>query len=315
MVATDENIAHFSFAQFPVLRPARNDAASFPPPPKDLLSDDQCCTSPHPFQSYPVPKAEALQPVDEVGTRRFHSTMNKKAPKPNSSKKGPNQKASGSYSLGGLELPSPSCTPRPSPTIATSAVDPTAEFVAAVNNSFHELVQRLRGFQGEVTVEAEFGRILMKRIPRKGIALGDSEASLDSATALGLLENAIGVQPIAVFTKILTVLPADISYLVEMRDRQGQAIWDKNQCGWSVSYEMLCVDSRSGRLQPFTIEIDGEKLEARAKTRRGLGEINVHGIKRHWDFRISATGIETTENVDAAHTEFAEVVKKTLHIP
>jgi hypothetical protein len=316
VVATDENIAHFNFAEFPVLKPAKNGPASSLPSPNDLLGEDPFSANPHFFQSYYVPEAEALQRVNEVATRRFYSTMNQKAPKTNLPRNTSNQKASRSHLYATrLEAPSLPCARGPSPSTAAQVIDPTPEFIADINKSFYELLQGLRGFQGETAVQAEFGRILMKRIPRKAIALGNSEASFGHTAALELLENANGLPPIAIFSKILTAIPADISYLLEMKDCQEQSLWNHNQCDCSIFYEILCVDGRSGRLQPFTIEIDGETLEARAKTRRDFGGINVHGIKRHWDFRISATGIEATENVDPAHTEFAEEVKKTLHIP
>lgn len=292
LVATDENIAHFIFPGFKVLSPIKK---ARPASPEDLLPS-------HP---------EVLQPVDEVQTRVFHTTMNQKASNQNTS-----QKASKSHTYATrLEAPSPARARRSPASIPAMVIDPTPAFVASIYNGFQELLQGLRGFQGEVVVRAEFGRILMKRIPRKLIAPVDSEASIHPDTCIRVLENPNGGGPLAVFTKVLSSLPADISYLVKLKDRYNQDMWKQNQPSWDVSYEVLIMDTRSVKHHPFTIEIDGENFKAQVKVRREFGEINIHGLKRHWDFRISASGADAEGNIDPAYIKFAEAVKDSLHIP
>lgn len=304
----DENI---SMLDIPVLQPIRNVSAPSSPLMVDLLSDYLFDSPPRVFAGYPVPQRETMQSVDGVVTNTFRSTMNQKAPKPNRRPKGTK-----SHFSAKLELPSPPRVRQPVPSIHVPVIDPIPEFIGNIDMSFGELLQGLRSFQGELNIQAEFGRILLKGVPRKYITRGESEASIEPGSALGLLENSNGVLPMPVFTKVLTTLPPDISYLVEMKDRHGNIIWEQQQSGWDVFYEILCVDCRTTRHRPFTIEIDGEKLDTVAvKIRREFGAINVHGVKRQWDFRIAATGVEDSENADPAYTELAKAVKSSLYIP
>jgi hypothetical protein len=276
--------------------------------------NDPFGSPPRALANYPVLQLECQQRVDEVATRTFHSTMNQKAPKPSQkSQKKSSKSVSIAERLGFSDSPLPRASPR---SVCAPIIDPTPSFIRDINKSFYELLEGLRGFRGEVNVQADLGRILLKGIPRKLITRGDSEASFDIEYAMDVLGNTNTSPPMAIFTKVLSLLPADISYLVEMKDRRGHAMWEQNQSSWDVTYEILCVDHRPGRSRPFTVEIDGEKLNgAIVKTRREFGVINVHGVKRHWDFRIVATGIHPSEDVDPAYREFAEAVKNSLHIP
>lgn len=297
----------------PVLLPIHDAPEQSTSGPMVMLRGDPFGSPIRVLQDYPVLQLEAMQPVDEVATRTFHSTMNQKASKPNQKSKTNSTKC---YSFAGrLELPSSTPTRQPVPKAPAHIIDPTPQFIADINLSFDELLQGLRGFQGELNIQVEFGRILLKGIHRKFITRGDSERSIEPESVLEFLGNPNG-PPTAVFTKVLTVLPADISYLVEMRDRQGYFMWvHDHPSSWKVVYEVLCLDTRTPRHRPFTIEIDGENFSCQAKTRRDFGAINVHGVNRHWDFRVSAAGVRTDGDTDPAYKDFAKIVKDSLHIP
>ena len=261
----------------------------------------------------PAQQLENMRSVKKVLTDTFHTTMNQEASMPVQKAK---TKGSRTYSFAGrLEPPPPPPIPMQPQNAAPTPVDPIPAFIETVAVSFDELLQGLRAFQGGLTVEAEFGRILLKNVLRRQISREDSESSLEPDDALRYLENPTA-PPTVVFTKVLTILPADISYLVEMKDQQGNFIWKQEQQPWEVFYEILCVDCRAGcKPRPFTIEIDEETFTSTAKIRRDFGAINVHGVKRRWDFRISATGVEADENTDPTYKAFAKAVKDSLHIP
>jgi hypothetical protein len=296
----DEDIAVLNV---PILQPI--------PKENGLLFDDSFSILTRVVSGHFAPR-EAMQSVDEVASRTFHSTMNQKAPKP--SRKS-NTKGSIIYSLAGrLERPSLPPVRHTVPITTPPTIDPTPQFIASIALSFDEILQGLPGFKGELKVQAEFGRILLKAVPPKQITRGESERSIEPEDALEILEN-LDAPTLGVFTKLLTVLPADMTYLIEMKDSIGNLIWNQNQSSWNVFYEILCVDTRPSKRRPFTIEIDGEKLSCQAKTRRDFGAINVHGVKRHWDFQISATGTDAEDDTDSEYRNFAKTVMDSLHIP
>jgi hypothetical protein len=280
--------------------------------PAQSIFDDPFGSPPRLLLNYPV--LEATQRVDEVRTRTFYSTMNQKMGKP--SKNSTTQASSRRNPFAGrLEPPGP--PPRqPVPKIPENDLEPTPQFISGIKLRFGELLQGLRGFRGELNLQAEFGRLLLKDIPHRFIARENSERSMEPEVALAILEDPKAPSQ-AVFTKLLTVLPADITYLVEMKDRKGDFIWKQaqDQQIWAIFYEILCVDYRQRRPGAFTIEIDGENFSYKVKIRRDFGAINVHGVKRRWDFRVSATGIEGTDETDPAYEEFAKVLMDSLHIP
>lgn len=284
--------------------------AASSPPSAGALGDDPFGSPTRPLLRFPVLPREAMQAVDEVATRTFHSTMKHRAPKPTHK-----SKTSGSKTFshaGRLEQPSPPSSKQPVPNHLTNVNDQTCQFIADLKANFVELLRGLRGFQGELNIQADFGRILLK-VAQKHITGADSEQSMAPHMALEILEAPYAAP--TVFTKILTVLPADMSALIEMKDCSGAYLWKQVRTSWDVLYEFLCVDTRTRKHRPFTIEIDGERLSCQAKTRLHLGAINVHGVKRHWDFRVSATGVHTESDIDPIYGEFAKIVRDSLHIP
>ena len=266
----------------------------------DLPPNDPFGSPTRALPSHPVPPFETMQPA-----------MNQKAPKAN--KKLPSSSSKSGSLRDRLEIPSPPPARRPPKINHFPTIDPLPEFISSINASFQELLQGLRGFQGGLSAQAEFGRILLKNVPHKCITHGELDASVDPEYGYDVLANP-NSQPVPIFTRILTVVPADISFLVNMNDQKGNALWERNQLDWDVIYEFLCVDER--RAQPFSVDFSGEKLShPQVKIRRDFGAINVHGVKRHWDFRISATGAEHGDNIDPAYNELAQAVKGSLHIP
>jgi hypothetical protein len=266
---------------------------------------------------------ETLQKTSEVATRKFHNTMNQKAPNPNNkaSKSNPKGLKSNPYASR-LELPNPH-RPQPRRQAASevpqyqapiNAVDPLPEFLQEINTSFDEMMKGVRGFQGQVVVQAEFGRFILKRIDERYLSLRSRESSEDPET----IQNVLQKGPFIFFTNIVTTIPAEIHYLIDMKDAAGTEMWEKKPARWTVSYEFLCRDTQSLTdygYAPFMVEIDAETFVTQIKKRRPFGSINVHGTKRHWDFRIAAFGLESNEATEEAYGDFATALRLSLYIP
>jgi hypothetical protein len=92
-------------------------------------------------------------------------------------------------------------------------------------------------------------------------------------------------------------------------------MWNINTTVWTVIYEIHCRNPSLPGYYPFTIEIDGETFRAKVKTKRELGSINVYGTKRHWDFRLAAIGIETSEDTEESYANLIEAIESSLYIP
>jgi hypothetical protein len=218
-------------------------------------------------------------------------------------------------------LDDPSQSSRQSP--ASSALlnpldDPIPEFTSVMNATLERMADIMRGFRGEVVIQAEFGRLIMSHIPANLILSPDSLQSSPEAEVRNLLlpnvqdpTNSTGV----FFSPVLTTLPNDVNYLVDMKNRAGEAMWEQNTHSWSVIYEIVCHDTRNPGSNEFSVEINGETFNARIKTRRHFGAINVHGTRRHWDFRIAAFGFGNKESNDKLYGNFARAIQKSLYIP
>jgi hypothetical protein len=250
------------------------------------------------FQNQP----EKIQDVGEVATRTFHNTMDQMAPKP---------KKSNSY-IGMLELPSPPRIKEPS---KVEVADPLPEFVQILEASFEEMTKGTPRFRGKIVVQADFGRVLLRNLKPSHLTTKERDHPLDAMFLHNLLSSGSETAPLTFFTKPLTILPADIQYLVEMKDRSGNKLWEQRLFDWDVKYEFFCQDQKAVDYTPFTIEIDGEKFDWEIKTHRDLGNIYINGAKRHWDVCISATGYEINNEDQAKYAELASAIEASLYIP
>jgi hypothetical protein len=289
-------------------------------------------------------KTERLQESDEASTRKYFNTMNQKAPRPGQKKK-TTSKTPGEFAarLGYSISP-----PKPAPKkkgwedlrgpngnplrihvpveIAAPKVDPSPEFIMEVNSNFEEMMKGVRGFRGEVLVHAEFGRIILKNIASKYVTHAEKQERLHKRhTLVQVLEpepQKGALLPYTFFSKVLTTIPADINHLVDMKDSKGQKLWAK-KLSWKVNYQFLGRDESiiDFNANSFIIDVDAENFKWIVKKHpRTLGEINIHGTKRNWDFRISAVGNESfDESCDECYKcncgELADAIKKSLYVP
>jgi len=259
-------------------------------------------------------RAEMLQGTSEPSTRNFHTTMNQKAPKPNQKGQKIGQFAD---RLGLPALPPPAALQSQAST-QTPVIDPIPEFLAQINDSFEELMKGVQGFPGEVVVHAELGRILLSGIPPKFVASEDNLEGYSPNDLSGLLlsnPERAGNPSTTYFTNVLTRLPADIKYLADMKNDAAQLMWEQIPSARSVIYEISCYNNKLPGWNPFTIEIDEATFRARVKTKYQFGTINVHGTRRHWDFRIAAFGFGDDNINEQLYGEFANAIQSSLYIP
>jgi hypothetical protein len=282
-------------------------------PTKHLLDDELPELSFAPMEFTTSQQIEKLQTKSEVETRTFHNTMNQKMPKPNAARK--------SQSLTDrLERPDP-------PGLGKNAeqsimeikkpADPLPAFINELEGNFSKLLQGVRGFRGGIKLEAQFGRILLRGLKATHIAdKEDKDHSLQEASLQRLLNPAKaytgGSKPTTSFTNKLTTLPEEITTLLKVKDPEGVDLWTSHT-NWDVFYRFTFREKITD--MPFVIDINAETFATRAKFRQGFGQLNVHGTKRTWDFRILLEGVKLGEEDVDKYAELATKLQETLFIP
>lgn len=260
-----------------------------------------------PVHSHSRPGAPAVKhtTIDEEDTRVFKQTMSQKASKPI---------AISPFASGRLEKPSLIISARELELAAP--LDPLPDFIERLNVSFDELIRDpgLRGFRGHIVVQAEFGRAIMRGFPRKRISGKESDFLLEQEDVHRMLVNNPMHGPSTFFTNVLTTVPAEIQFMVDMKTTGGKRLW-QTAPSWSINYEFIYTDQSISPPAPFVIKIDAETFVPQVKTRRTLGNIYVHGTKRHWDFRINATGYESSRALEEVYGQLASEIESSLYIP
>ena len=196
--------------------------------------------------------------------------------------------------------------------------DLAQKFLIETQTNFKHLMSGLQGFSGEVLVQAEFGRIVLRKSNPRCVTINDNFESFPPQEILAeLLPNPVTDrnQTRTFFTNTLSTLSSDISYLVDIKDQTGQSIWERTPAGSSLVYEISCHNERLSGWNPFTIEIDGETFSIRIKTRYDFGAVYVHSTLRHWDFRINAFGFGDEEQHETLYNDFAKAIQRSLFIP
>ncbi|KAH8674739.1 hypothetical protein BGZ60DRAFT_557090 [Tricladium varicosporioides] len=261
---------------------------------------------------------EILQTVDEVRTRRSHSTMNPKVPRPASRNlknncKNARGRKENPYK-GRLELPSPPPGKMPQAAKPVRKLpDPVPEFCREVSTYYEQLLQGLRGFRGQLTIQAEFGCILVADASQSHVAnkyFKDRVVNSQTvASHLGPARHGV-IQLSTFFTNRLTTLNSEAEFLVSIKDSQGEPIWESAAYSWNIVYKFLYFDGKTGTF--FDIEIDGETFNTQVKAHHGLGCLYIHGTKRHWDFKIEAKGAEILQVEE--YSKLASELQRSLYI-
>lgn len=234
---------------------------------------------------------ENLQIKTEVDTREFHSTMGQKSPK-------------GRWE-GDVFIPTPPPT------------DLTKRFVDQLQASVFQTLGSMRNWQGEVEFKAQFGRIWVNRYNHKQFASDSAHMPwTDVDKLLKKLHEIDMGRPIVGMTDMLTCMPADCQYLVDLNILNANPYW-KPTPKWTICYQFQCIDPSPNRPayvdSRFMVEVDSETFNYKVHSiPHHFGDCHVHCIKRNWDYRITATG---TKDLREEYGSFAENLVRTLYIP
>lgn len=287
---------------------------------QDLLDDDAfqrhftfAALQPTPLQTS-KPINEHQQNENEVSSRIFHSTMNQMAPK---GKKYPANRLAGR-----LEVPEPVPSRIKSPNktepLADSAiVDALPDFVGDVTKAFSDMVTTLRGFRGQLEVRIDFGRIILRHLHPKQMSNkeGDKVNTHDAAFLRYLFFNPTNRGPTCYFTSVLTTVTGEIPHILTMKSKSGELLWAQQTEGWNVILEFTFRDKAAPSATYFTVEIDGENFQMCMKKKSELGNVYIHGAKRHNDIRIAATGSESSRALEEKYGHLATALERWLWIP
>lgn len=203
--------------------------------------------------------SDALQATSEVSTRLYRNTI-LRAPRPK------------------VQLPMPSPPrnrkARPSP---SGPPDPQLGFVKQLATTFQCLMMnKLRGFTGNVTVGILFGRILVQHVNPKIIAnktQRDNHYDANKVTELlGPLPFPGHRQAATFFQKKLTQIPGEVSFLQDIKGIHGDRLWNITQSHWEVKYQFIFED--------FEVEMDAETFNTAIVEPQEFGNIYIHGTKR-----------------------------------
>jgi len=146
------------------------------------LSDPVPSPTPNPRPiAFGSPKVSGSlqQPTNEV--RHYHNTMSQKASKPQKSRNFKPQQFKAK-----LPLPSPPRNCQPKPQDTPKSIDPLPSFIKDMNVAFQGLISNhgLRALRGRLAVRLEFGRILIRSVnPRVIAVLQEFEKALDHIQA------------------------------------------------------------------------------------------------------------------------------------
>ncbi len=247
---------------------------------------------------------ENLQCLSEVETRTFHNTMNQKAPKP---KQNP-------YAGRLPELPQKPSRKNAGWAKIIPVTDPIPDFIQEMEENCRYLMQPAQGFRGQVQVQAEFGRILLNSINQKHIT---QKGATDNTKSSEQLQSIFDSENFAFFTNVLSTSPGEMPYILNLTDGKGSRLWDMTeQPAWTVEYDFCFIDRLASHGKSrFRVVIDGENFTVRVEKARPLDDIYVHGICRHWDIKISATGIECGESLWEKYDSLAQAILSSLHVP
>lgn len=248
--------------------------------------------------------SESQQANDEITTRTYHNTMTLLAPKRNP------------YA-GRLEAPSfaPKKPAKMSSQATSSrrAEDPSAEFIEEFKSNFDRMMKGLRGYRGALTIEAQFGRIMLRYFNSSRLTDKDCEKVYDADYLRKMLFSPTAKGPTCYFTPVLTTIPGDVRHVLATVDVAGSSLWDERGPKWKVIYEF---SFRSGTGHRFTVQIDAESFSTKIKSPRELANIYIHGTHRYNDIRVMAAGCDSSDDckLQDAYGDLARALESSLWI-
>jgi hypothetical protein len=185
--------------------------------------------------------------------------------------------------------------------------DPSAMSQKGAREMAKALVCPMRNWQGDIRLEARFGRILIRN-PHKRFF--ESYFSFEEETVIQHLHENSPYQPTTDFTRILTTFPAEAQYLIHLKEENGYPMW-RPTASRSVKYELDWTDQDTN--DSYLLEINAETFTSRVKFNPWETEqVLVHCPLRLWDFAINASKLR---NADQDETGLWREICDSLYIP
>ncbi|KAF2967186.1 hypothetical protein GQX73_g6365 [Xylaria multiplex] len=224
-----------------------------------------------------------LSQMDERDSRSFHVTMNQKA------------------------------APH---TVRNIFPEFDPDMMTSINDSLGKLIAPLRMWSGIIDLRIDLGRFYFLNVKKSRIQKpgGDDD---EKYYKLDRIRSELNKWHTAhehlLFTRVLTNLGADASYLACMNDRDGNQMWQRPASGRSSTYEFICRSKmpEGGELN-FIVEIDAIKFSHAVKQfRPEQNSFAVHCTQRVWDFRLV---LSAAQNLGDTYAQFAEDLVSSLQV-
>lgn len=170
-------------------------------------------------------------------------------------------------------------------------------------DSLKSALEAAEFFTGPLTLEAQFGLILIPLLPK---TYNENLLSLDEWTRIFQPRN--GLAPLTTkFINRLTTAGSDVDHIVDLKTSKAEGnrhLFEQEYTEYNVSYEFHC---RTTADQPFVIAIDEQGRHVIRKPSKTLGAVNLHFPKQTWDASIVLGGI--IEHIMGSDPELEEAVQ------
>lgn len=265
---------------------------------------------------------ERMQAISEVDTRKFYKTMRQQAAASTQSKRSTkaNQKAKKqAVIVEAWGTPAPamesSTKRKPSPEPSTWKERELGRLNADeddhIRNLFmalHPTLCALQKFSGMVSIELQFGLILVHNVPKTYAEKVVDEKSWDR-----LFRPQHGLRsPGTKFTNMLTSSGADIDYILGLTNKEGQLFFSEEPSVRNISYDFHCQTKSN---QSITISVDSSGMTVVTRPETLLGAVNLHCPQHIWDLRAAVKGSqEYSRGVDKGTDSAIESLIDNLYV-
>ena len=241
-----------------------------------------------------APRQENPQSIQEPLSRVFYNTMNQRAPR---------RAADPKKTIVRLPLPSPPPAPK-----RKVEDDPNYVFLGQLESAVENALRIARGHSGVLVVRATFGRVFVSHIAQKLIQTENKDIDHFADFLTRTLQDP---SVIKYFTKVITWVPQDVQYMIDLEEN-GERLWQSEEAfHWSAMY---CFHFVTREIQQsFIIEMQVDSLNWIVKSNQcDFGSINVHGVGRQWDFVVEVNGFP---NQNDQYDHLANTIKNSLTVP
>lgn len=260
----------------------------------------------------PATPQPTIRRETEVETRRYHETMRQGAPKKDKGKEKAHfsppstPKKDKGKGKAPLSPPAPLVAGKPILLISNS------EYITKMTACVKLILASMRNWQGEVNIQVQFGRILIRPFHPSVTGTTERPRSHPPEDVHELLCRNPGKVSM---TKVISTLPADIQFFLEMKGDTHQPLWEEAM-SWTVTYEYICCDhdDYDGKCAPvFIIEMDADSFETKVKSvPLTFGAVYVHCTMRNWDYCVNATG---SRNLEEDYGDVVKEIADSTYIP